>query len=315
MSSRSPNWNDLRIFLEVARSKTLAGAAAKLKLDQSTISRHIARLEMAIDAAVFERDRNGFHITARGSELLAHVEAMELNSLSINDIINGTNSSPSGTVRIATMEGIGSLYLSRQLTQFKLQQPLINVELVMSAQQVHVNLREADMFISFFPPVGRGLEVTPIGAFPLHLYASPAYLKRSGVPSCLDDLENHQFISYVEDTIQLDTVRWLNEVIACPRVAFRSSSMIAQLFSAIDGGGIVMLPSFSAAESFGLVPLLREAIDVKRTIWLTMRADLGYIPRIKVVISFLRECLQRDCPLPPGAYTGRGPEQYASDVR
>lgn len=300
MSPKMPNWNDLRIFLEVSRAQTLAGAARKLKVDHSTISRHIAQLELAIDATVFERDHMGFHITARGRELLAYVEMMEANALSLNDSLGGQRSVPAGAVRIATMEGIASLYLAENLVQFTASHPMTSVELVTSTQQVHVNQREADIFLSFFPPEGKRLDVEPIGAFPLHLYASAAYLEKFGKPASVDDLEKHQFVSYVDDLIQLDTVRWLEEVVPHPGVSFQSTSMISQLFAAAEGGGIVMLPAFARAERFGLLRLLSDRVDVKRTVWMTVHRDLRYVPRIKLVMSFLHKLLARDYPLPSG---------------
>ena len=188
MSSKTPSWNDLRIFLEVARTGTLSGAATKLKVDHSTISRHIAQLELAIDAPVFERDSQGFHITPRGRDLIEYVEAMEASALQLNDAIGGKQRTPSGSVRIATMEGIASLYLSTQFITFHQRHPKIMIELVTSTQMVHVNQREADLFISFFPPEGKGLHVEPVGAFPLHLYAAPGYLAKHGTPQTLQAL-------------------------------------------------------------------------------------------------------------------------------
>ncbi len=300
MSTKNPNWNDLRIFLEVARAGTLSGAAARLRVDHSTISRRIAHLEAILNAPVFERDHQGFHITVKGRELLEHVETMESGALAIAESLSGTSRIPSGPVRIATMEGIASLYLSRQFVSFKERYPLIQIELVTSTQLVHVSQREADVFLSFFPSEGKGLEVEPVGAFPLHLYASESYLARHGVPNSVSELREHQFVSYVDDLIQLNTVRWLEEAIKNPPVVFHSSSMIVQLFAAAEGGGIVMLPAFSNAERFGLRPLLLDQIDVKRTIWMTVHRERCFMPRIKAVQQFLKGILARDFPLPPG---------------
>lgn len=76
--------------------------------------------------------------------------------------------------------------------------------------------------------------------------------------------------------------------------------MIAQMFAATEGGGIVMLPAFSDAERFGLRPILMDAIDVKRTVWMTVHRDRCYMPRIKAVQRFLKETLHHDFPRPPG---------------
>jgi DNA-binding transcriptional LysR family regulator len=301
MSVINPNWNDLRIFLEVARSGTLGGAARRLKVDHSTISRHIARLEETINSPVFERDNQGLHITARGREIVQYVEAMEADAVALGDALGGSHREPSGTVRVGTMEGIASLYLAGEFVKFGQSHPKIAVELVTTTQQMHVNQREADIFLSFFPPEGKALDVLPIGEFPLHLYASPGYLAEHGTPVEVVDLHNHQFASYVDDLIQLDTVRWLDEVVTRPRLMFQSSSMIAQMFAAGDGGGIVMLPSFARPERFGLAQILAGKVKVKRTVWMTVHRELQYLPRIKAVTRFLQEALARDYPLPKNA--------------
>jgi DNA-binding transcriptional LysR family regulator len=298
MSVINPNWNDLRIFLEVARSGTLGGAARRLRVDHSTISRHIARLEETINSPVFARDNQGLHITARGREIVQYVEAMEADAIALAEALGGSHREPSGAVRVGTMEGIASLYLAGEFVKLKKTHAKISVELVTTTQQMHVNQREADIFLSFFPPEGKALDVLPIGEFPLHLYASPEYLAEHGTPKDVADLHKHYFSSYVDDLIQLDTVRWLDEAIARPRLSFQSSSMIAQLFSAADGAGIVMLPSFSRAERFGLVQILLDKIKVKRTVWMTVHRELQHLPRIKTVTRFVQETMARDYPLP-----------------
>lgn len=175
------------------------------------------------------------------------------------------------------------------------------VELVTTTQQMHVNRREADVFLSFCPPDGTSLDVVPVGAFPLHLYASPGYLSQFGAPETLADLPDHPFSTYVDDLIHLDTVRWLAEVHARPKIGFQSSSMIAQMFAAGAGAGIVMLPSFAKAERFGLVKILDGQVKVIRTIWMTVHRDLQYLRRIKAVTRFRQETISQDYPLPRGA--------------
>lgn len=299
MKKEMPNWNDLRIFLEVGRSKTLAGAARRLQVDQSTISRRIAALEAALDIAVFERDHLGFRLTPKGSDLFDCVQEMEVGALALAESLGAKEHSPAGRVRVATMEGIATLYLAGEFAHLRSRHPKLQIELVTSANLVHVNRREADLFISFFPAEGRGLQSTLLGKFGLHLYAAPAYLKARGTPQSITDLDQHDFVSYVDDLVQLNTVRWLFEAIPKPRIVFHSTSMLSQMFCAADGGGIVMLPAFARPERFGLASILREQIDVTREVWLTVHRDLQYAGRIKAASSFIVEILQRDYPAPP----------------
>jgi DNA-binding transcriptional LysR family regulator len=80
-------------------------------------------------------------------------------------------------------------------------------------------------------------------------------------------------------------------------MSFYSSSMLAQMFAAADGAGIVMLPAFARAERFGLVRVLAPDIDVHRDVWVSTHQYLRRVPRIKAVLSFLTEIFNADFPV------------------
>lgn len=293
------NWNDLRIFLTVARSKTLSSAAKQLAIDDSTVSRRITHLEYHLNSALLERDYQGIHLTPQGEQLLQHVEDMERAALSLIESVSHAVSEPHGRVRVASMEGIATLYLAGQFATLKTRHPSLHIELVTSSTMIHVNRREADIFLSFFPLEARGLDALPIGEFSLYLYASESYLKNKGHPKSKEDLTNHDFVSYINDLIQLDTVRWLDEAISEPKIVFCSTSMLSQMYAAAAGMGIVMLPNFAHAESLGLIRLLENELLVSRTLWMSVHQDLRYTRRIKTTMSFLYEIFKQDYPCPP----------------
>ena len=168
------------------------------------------------------------------------------------------------------------------------------MELVTSAQTVYVHKREADLFVSFFQPPGPGLISERIGKFRLGLFASQAYLDSHGIPASLRDLGDHWFVSYIEDLIQVDSVRWLADVIEEPKVAFHSNSMIAQMNAAAGGLGIVMLPSFATNNRPDLIPVLPGVAMTAREVWLNVHSDLQFAPRIRAVRAFLKNTLKRD---------------------
>ena len=258
------NWDDLRIFLEVARQGHLSPAAKRLNVDHTTVSRRIAQLELALGIKLFERTRSGLVLRDAGRELLRHAEAIESHALSASEFFGFAGSEYGGTVRIATMEGIASLYLAPRLDRLQASHPSIKLELVTSAQPLNLSRREADLFLSFFRPSGRGLYTQKIGEFELCLYASAAYLKRHGAPAKVEDLENHAFVDYIDDLVAIDAVRWLSDVIKNPRIVFHSNSMIAQHHAAVAGLGLVLLPSFAAARDQRLKPVLVGKVSVKR---------------------------------------------------
>lgn len=286
------DWDDLKIFLAVVRSGNLSQAAKSIHVDHSTISRRISRLELCLGGALFERRKDGLQITPLADRILPQVEAMECGVVSLRENLTGSsNAEPVGAVRLAMMEGIGSLFIARKLIKLSNLYPDLRIELVTSPQLVNVNRREADIFLSFFKPIGRGIESEQVGEFSLSLYGSQAYLDKNGCPTTIADLGSHNFLSYIDDLIQVDTVRWLDEVIEAPNIVFTSNSMLAQMNSAASGLGLVLLPQFAVVNEKMLVPVMPEQVKVKRNLWLSVHADLRYSNRINAVFNYLKKLI------------------------
>jgi DNA-binding transcriptional LysR family regulator len=288
------DWDNLKIFLQTARAGNLTAAARRLKIDQSTVSRRVASLEIAVGSAVFERHPGGLRLTDFGERLLRHAERVESAVLALQQEIADGDVSASGVVRLATMEGIASLYLAQRLAGLKRKYPRISIELVTSPQTVYVNRREADLFLSFFRPCGQGLISSLVGRFQLHLFGSEPYFRDRGMPSSAAELSDHVFVSYVDDLIQVDAVKWLEEVVDDPSIAFRSNSMIAQMNAASGGAGLVLLPEFAVEGRGDLLPVLRDEVATTRELWLNVHCDLQFSRRIRVVSRYLRELLASD---------------------
>ena len=98
------NWNDIRVFLAVARTGQVGRAARMLKLDPTTLSRRIKRLEGSLEQTLFERTRDGQTLTEAGEALLAKAEPMEASARQIEDERN-PDLGLSGTLRLSVSEG------------------------------------------------------------------------------------------------------------------------------------------------------------------------------------------------------------------
>lgn len=287
------DWNDLTYFLELARQGRLGPAAKRLHVDHSTVGRRIAGLEKALNIKLFDRTQDGFVLTESGHRLLTHAESIENNALAIA----GNARQPAalaGTVRLATMEGIASFYLAPRLIDFHARHPDIMVELVTSTQLLNLTKREADVSLSFVSPSGSRLIVRKIGRFDLKFYGAPSYLRLHGTPKLIADLENHVFVHYIEDMVQISVAHWLHDAIQDPHVVFRSTSLIAQQNAAAAGMGLVVLPSFLGARDARLKPLLADQISIKRDLWLSVHEDLRDMARVKALTTFVAELIERD---------------------
>ena len=289
------DWDDLKVFLAVARTGNLAQTAKSLRVDHSTVSRRVAQLETALGYGVFERSRTGFRMNEQGERLLVRAEVIEREIIGIRSDVHDEASSAAGVVKLATMEGIASLYLAPRMVHLKAFAPNLRLELITSPQVIHVNRREADLFLSFFKPTGPGLISHKLGTFKLHLYAHPTYIaSKGGEPRTEGQLREYEFITYIEDLIQVDSVRWLSDVIHDVTTVFNSNSMIAQMMAATGGLGVVLLPKFAVHDGSPLVPVMADTMSTIREIWLNVHQDLQFAPRIKTVVTFLKNQIEKD---------------------
>lgn len=288
------NWDDLRVFLAVARTGAISRAARQIGVDHSTISRRISQLEYVIGASLFERQSSGLSLNRLGQDILERAETIERSIISMEAHLIGRDTEVGGVVRVALMEGIASLYLSRRLLGLAERYPCITLEIVTSPQHVQVSRREADIFLSFFQADAKSVTSKKVGEFGLGLFGNPEYLERYGTPHSIADLSDHVFVDYVRDLIHIDPVRWLDDVITEPRIAVTSSSMIAQMGCAAGGMGLVLLPYFAVEQETCLVRVLDGVTDVRRDVWLTVHNDLRGTGRIRAVERYISELLQAD---------------------
>lgn len=287
------NWNDIVYFLELARQKSLVRAAERLKVDHTTVSRRIRELEASLNATLFSRGKSGFNLTETGTKLMQYAEAMEAQANSIASAIGIPGADASGAVRIATMEGIGSLYLTRCVQDFNRVYPSIQIDLITDSRLLDLSRREADVFITFFKPLGRRLSIKKIGEFKVSLFVAGSYFATRAQPRTLQDLEQHTFVDFIDELVHVHENRWLSDILRPRATTFRSTSLVAQYMAASDGQGIAMLPSYVASHNPDLVEVMPELFTV-RDIWLSTHEDLLHIARIKAVLGFLERRVAAD---------------------
>jgi DNA-binding transcriptional LysR family regulator len=279
MGRDAVKWDDLRVFLEVARQGSVHAAAKRLNLDHSTVCRRVGKLESLLSIKLLDRTQRGIVLRDGVQDVLRHIEHMETHANSLEDAIAGTRTTAAQIVRIATMEGIASRYLARRIPLLERFAPSVKIELVSIPQPVDLSRKEADIFLSFFDPRLPGLASKKIAEFSLFLYCSDAYMRAHGCPRSREDLANHVFVDYIEDLLEIDAVRWLNDVVRSPTVSFYSNSIIAQCGAAVVAG---------------LTRVLPDEASVRRDVWVSVRVEQSTLRRIKSVMQFLTHIFQMD---------------------
>jgi DNA-binding transcriptional LysR family regulator len=159
------NWDDIKLFLEVARSERLSIAAKRLNLDASTLSRRLHKLEESLTTKLFERTVDGHVLTPDGTKLLQYARRMELDAGQAFNDIKEQKSVNSGRVRIGVTEAFGSFFISPHLMPLKQVFPNIQIELVHFARDVKISRNEADIAIAVEKPKNTSTIITKLCSY------------------------------------------------------------------------------------------------------------------------------------------------------
>lgn len=283
------NWDDLRYFLEVARTQRASGAAKRLGVDYTTVARRVRALEDALGTLLFDKSRSGgFVLTAEGQRLLGYVDAIETTVQSATEQIANTGHALSGHVRVGSTEGFGCFFLAPQLARFQDTHPNITIDLLPVPHFVSLSKREADIAVTLERPEQGQYVYTKLCDYRLKLYATADYLARHAPIASADDLRGHHFASYIDDLAFSYELLYLERAVPGAQSRWRSTSVIAQYFAALQGRALAILPCFMGAQDKRLAPVLPDEIVVTRAFYLSCREDLRKLKRITTVWDYLR---------------------------
>lgn len=279
------NWDDLRIFLSVARAGRLAGAARLLAIDVTTVSRRLARLEAAMGAALFETIGGERQLSETGQALLLHAETIEAAILSATAGDRGT--SLAGHVRLSLAEGLATHLVAPAVAGFRTEHPNLRLDLITASGFLNPSKREADVAVMLARPRGRQLRAVKLADYVLRLFATEGYLTANGTPHDAADLAQHSLISYVPEHIHAVELDYLSEIHDGLVARARSTSINVQHAMIRSGVGIGILPDFIARRDRTLTGVLPE-VTLGRSFWLVTHEDTHATPRIQAVTEWLR---------------------------
>tara|TARA_R110002072_G_scaffold237600_2_gene394974 strand:+ start:18752 stop:19660 length:909 start_codon:yes stop_codon:yes gene_type:complete len=283
------DWNDLKFFLELHRSKRLIVAAKSLKVNHTTVARRIRGLEQSIGAQLFSKDDSGYQLTAAGESLLSIAAEIERATQQACENIGGEAGRLSGRVRVGAPDGIGTVFIAPMLARFQENHVDLQVELTVMPRYFNLSQQEVHLSLSLALPQSGRLLARKMTDYHLLFYAAPSYLERYGAPKGLNDLRRHRIIGYIDEMLYAPELRYTKDIGSDLPVVFSSTSVIAQREAILSGTGIGILPRFLAHGNPKLLPILSDHCLLTRTIWLLSHQSTEALARVRVVSQFLQQ--------------------------
>ncbi|MGH6761228.1 MAG: LysR family transcriptional regulator [Phyllobacterium sp.] len=282
------NWDDVRIFLAVARSGQILGAAKRLGVNHATVGRRLSALESDLSTKLLTRRTNGCELTHAGETFLLAAERMEAEMLSARSSVGDEDVAISGSIRIGAPDGFGVTFLAPRLNGLIARYPDLTIQLVPVPRSFSLSRREADIAITVDRPDQGRLIARKLVDYSLGLFAHRSYLESNGTPSSIDDLGNHRLIGYVEDLVISPSLNYATEISREWKPSFEVSSALGQVEAVRAGGGIGILHSFIAADYPDLIPVLPER-KIQRSYWLAYHESMRTLRRITTVSAFISD--------------------------
>ncbi len=282
------NWDDLRIFLSVAREESLTGAAKALRLDPATVGRRIARLERDADSALFVKSPQGYVLTSVGERLLAHAENMEHTVSGVTSEVRGQDAGLTGTIRLGAPDGCATFLLPSVISRIVKENQGLDVQIVALPRVFNLSKREADIAIGVSRPQNARLRIQKIADYRLHLAASAEYLAAHKPILSKADLNGHSVIGYIPDMIFDRELDYLAEL-GLNRVNLASNLVSVQLGFVRAGAGLGVVHDFALDDAPELQRVLPQDIELKRTFWLMRHADDARVERLNRFTAALTE--------------------------
>ncbi len=274
------NWDDLRFLVVIGRDGTLAAAARRLKVDQTTVARRLRALEEALGTPLFERREGRWQATPVGTRVLERAARIEEDVAGLARIAEADAQAVSGVVRITAVGAIVTGYLVPQLPGLYARHPELAVDLIASNDNLNVSRREADIAIRLARPQSGDFLIRKLADVGFAMYGAA----RGDIPVRPGD-----WVAYNDDLAHTPEMRWLAPRLAGGRLRLRSNSLDGLARAVADGIGHAILPCFLGDADPRLTRLGGTQPVLSRDLWLLVHPDARQQARVAAAADWLAE--------------------------
>lgn len=270
------NWDDLRIIAAVRDEGTYAGASARLRIDETTVGRRLARIQRDLGVPLFDAVDGLRRPTRHCEAVLEHVGAMAAHAAAI-DRIKESQVGPVGRLRIASTNAVAEELLAPHASGFLRDHPGLTLQFLTASSNVKFSRWQADLAIRLRKPEKGDFTISKLGEVRLYFF-EPA--DRSGEPvACLypdelDAIPEQQFLR----AKRLKNVRCVTDNVRIIRTMIQSHQAIG------------VLPEHSCGPLLADRNLRATLLPKRRDVWLLVQNHLKRDPATRVTIAWIRHC-------------------------
>lgn len=270
----------LRLLVAIADAGSFTGAAVRLGLSPSAVSKSVTRIEAGLGVRLLQRTTRRVAFTdageaylARGRQLIADLEGLQRETASRDKGMRGT-------LRVSAPMVYGSVKVAPLLVALAREHPGLDVHLKCEDRVVDMVVERIDVAVRVLTELPAEFVARPLTEDRRGLYASPSYLRRAKTPRTLDALASHAVIAYSGGATRLRR----------GRLVFATDSILAAREAALGGLGIAELPAYLARDDVAagtLREVLPGAVPVTRKIYALYLPSRYLPPQVRAFVDVL----------------------------
>ncbi|AJW95970.1 MULTISPECIES: LysR family transcriptional regulator [Burkholderia] len=291
---------ELQTFVAIIDSGSITAAAEQLGQTVSGVSRALNRLERKLGVTLLRRTTRSSQLTDEGELLLTRARDILQSVEEAETAVSLGRVKPAGRLRVDAATPFMLHAIVPNLPAFTARYPDIQLELTNNERFVDLIEQRIDIAIRIGTLPDSTLHARALGACPLHILASPAYLAEHGTPRSVADLKRHKLLGFSDiETLNRWPLRRRGAggqpdgegVVIEPAHTASSGETLRHL--ALGGLGIVCLSDFMSAADIAagrLVPLLGELMsDYRQPINAVYYRHAALTGRVQGFLDFLSQ--------------------------
>lgn len=292
-TTRRFDWSHINAFLATAETGSLSAAARKLGLTQPTLSRQVAALEESLSVMLFERVGRSLELTEAGMRLLEHARGMGEAADRIALAASGQAQDIEGRVRITASDVMTAHVLPPALHRLREIAPKVEIDLVATNDIRDILRREADIAIRHVRPEQPDLIARLLQTATAKFYGSKAYLDRRGRPKTMEELAQHDFISFGDLDRMIGFLKGMDLHLTHANFRIGSENGLVAWAMAKEGFGLSVMSDEVGEATPGMEVVMPELKPVEFPVWLVTHRELHTSRRIRVVYDLLADFLSK----------------------
>ncbi|PIQ34654.1 MAG: LysR family transcriptional regulator [Zetaproteobacteria bacterium CG02_land_8_20_14_3_00_50_9] len=279
------NWDDLRLFLAVAREGSISGGARALGVQHSTVSRRMRSLEQALGVRLIERKKSGYELTQAGENLKVAASNMEHQMLQVDSKLGGQDARLQGELRVTAINSMASTLLMPMFTGFNRQYPDVELHIMTSNKNISLVERNADIAIRLTNTPTDALIGKRIATVASTIYASRQYLAEQGKTAKKAEWIGVSCCGFHQT--------WTKKQSGPQRRHFNVDDTLLTLAALKQQQGLAYLPCFLGDQDPELLRVCPPDPQMHLGLWLLIHPDLKKTARVIAFCDYLINAMKQ----------------------